>query len=260
MATATATSKLSTSPRPPELPKASKSSISSFLTNKIIKPFENGSIRKSPLLEELSSILAKGLKSLDNDHNSNIFDTSYNPARLEIYKEIFHRYIEECNIYKPLLSAIKYEYDNALEISLSKMSASTSLEILIAAKDQEHKNQLKTLEAFHSQQMKALIEQGQMTQKALQKKTKELEDMSTEYATLKASNQKIKESSDALQATCNTLTNALSRLEEEKLLYAANEVQKNHELIALQNALQKSNDENNRYLISILRYYDFSHT
>ncbi|KAL1256794.1 hypothetical protein QQF64_012339 [Cirrhinus molitorella] len=82
------------------------------VTNQIIpKPREikhHGSLTKPRFLEQLESHLKRELEALDT-HGVKVQE-----LRLQVFQEVFGYLIEEFKTYKPLLSAIKNEYDITL--------------------------------------------------------------------------------------------------------------------------------------------------
>lgn len=68
-----------------------------------------GSLAKPRFLEQLECLLKRELEALDNTQDSKVQE-----LRLQVYQEVFGHLIEEFKTYKPILSAIKKEYDITL--------------------------------------------------------------------------------------------------------------------------------------------------
>ena len=77
---------------------------------------------RPPLLKDIEDFLAQNLppiaiaESLSEDWLSN--------KRLRVYRDAFQLFIDEFNIYKPFLNAVKYEYDATLDFLSARYAGS----------------------------------------------------------------------------------------------------------------------------------------
>ncbi|XP_065812816.1 uncharacterized protein [Labrus bergylta] len=67
-----------------------------------------GPWRKPQLLIQLESYVNKELQTISFDQ------PAFQELKLQIYRDVFGRFIKEFKTYQPLLSAIKKEYENTL--------------------------------------------------------------------------------------------------------------------------------------------------
>ncbi|XP_056334952.1 translin-associated factor X-interacting protein 1 isoform X2 [Danio aesculapii] len=146
-----------------------------------------GSLAKPRFLEQLECLLKRELEALDNTHSSKVQE-----LRLQVYQEVFGYLIEEFKTYKPILSAIKKEYDITLAhlrdqirdllplraklVLVSEQSDKKILEMRIQERDEV---QALKHECRHLQ---SIIESMRSQQSALQIQVDHLkEDLATQY-------------------------------------------------------------------------------
>lgn len=97
-------------PRPPS---ASKRSIAATVNSpRSYVP------SRPPLLRDIEEFLAKKLTDISTEEP--MTEDWLSNKRLRVYREAFQLYIDEFNIYKPFLNAVKYEYECTLDFFSSR--------------------------------------------------------------------------------------------------------------------------------------------
>jgi Translin-associated factor X-interacting N-terminus len=149
-------------PKPPDTRKPTSSAIPSVIT------FERYNMMRPALLEDLKMMLSRGLESIQNEKSKrkNQNDEMHVKLQtLQLHKEVFQKFIDECNIYRPVLSSIKYEYDKMLDFYATGFGSVTSLHSQLVQKDEFLANETKRMNELHAEQMKSLVEQRLIAQK-----------------------------------------------------------------------------------------------
>jgi hypothetical protein len=73
---------------------------------------------RPPLLKDIEDFLSKKLG--DISPGEPMSEDWLSNKRLRVYREAFQMYIDEFNIYKPFLNAVKYEYESTLDFFSSR--------------------------------------------------------------------------------------------------------------------------------------------
>ena len=124
-------------------------------------------------------------------------------ARLQVYREAFHHFIEDFSTYKPLLSAIKNEYEMLLDKYASRLHYIPPL-----------KARLKTIKAEMTSRMHSL-------QHDLEAQIQELQGMNEAYHQklqgLKSSNEKMAEEQEKLRKETKYLARRYTEQKEHNL-------------------------------------------
>lgn len=206
---------------------------------------ERYSITHPVLFEELKSMIARGEKDLSSEVKSGgiIDETMTKLRRLQIYKNVFQRYIEECNIYRPVLSAVKYEYDQMLEHYRENFGSVASLHSQLAEKSDRFFIEIKKERSLHSEQMKALVEQRILAQKAMNASKKETLKLAADCEQLKIANKRLKQENDEIKMNCSTLSVAITKFEEERTELLSKDIVRQADFVSMKNALQKAYNE-----------------
>jgi len=191
------------------------------------------------LLEELNSMLNSRLQK----------DAVTDDARMhnfQIYREAFQRFIDDFNIYKQFLTSVKHEYDSHIEKFAYEIRTVTGLRTELATKEQEYGMLLRTVERAQEHKMVDIDNEKRGLEKSLKEQAAVLKNLQSDNVRLTTSANKAIKDFEELRATCNTLTNSLSRLEAERRVNQATQAAKVHEFIALKSTAQKSLDEIDR--------------
>lgn len=155
-------------PRPPEGAfkrsgvKSSASAVPSSIT------FERYNMTSPALLGDMKAMLSQGLEGIEKGKSGkkNIIDEiSYKLQVLQVHQEVFQKFIEECNIYRPILSSIKHSYEQLLEYYASNFGSITRLHAELAFKDELFADETRRLNELSAEQMKSLVEQRLTAQK-----------------------------------------------------------------------------------------------
>jgi chromosome segregation ATPase len=243
----------SISPRPPTVSKRSSSAAM-----KKMPKFSTGrqyNISRPPLLVELEEFIASQLNELKRENEMTgeepQTDDWLSMSRLRIYKEAFQRFIEEFNIYKPILTAIKYEYETAFDYFSSKARNHLSTKTEFVTYERQHSQKMAQKDQQHAAVVAALEAKNAEMEEKLAKKAKELQIANAEVDILKIASAKAEAVADEVKQSCITLTNALKRNEiEKKQLVDAESVHTN-EILALKVAFHKSSSELERLRLQV---------
>jgi len=242
------------SPRPPS---TSKRSSSASMKQKMPK-FSSGrsyNIARPPLLLELEELIASQLSELEQERmptpDEPQTDDWLSMGRLKIYKDAFQRFIEEFNIYKPILSAIKFEYESAFDYFSSKARNHMSTKTEFVTYERQHSQKMAQKEQQHAAIVEALEAKNAEVEKKLAQKTKELQIANAEVDILKLASAKAEAVADEIKSSCITLTNALKRNEQEKKELADAESGRLNEILALKVAFHKSSSELERLRLQV---------
>ena len=243
------------SPRPPS---TSKRSTSASMKHKMPKFTASSSrqynIARPPLLVELEQFIASQLDDVSRESNSSEqpeTDDWLSMRRLMIYKDAFQRFIEEFNIYKPILSAIKYEYETAFDYFSSKARNHLSTKTEFVTYERAHTQKLAQKDQQHEAALAALQEKNVLLEKKLAEKTKELQITQAQVDILKLATAKAEDITEDIKKSCITLTNALKRNEVEKKGLADAESGRLSEILVLKNAFHKSGGDLERLRLQV---------
>lgn len=243
-------------PKPPGIPKSSAASlvglpaapptpsVQAFIAPGAVQfgnvtNFKQYRSTRPALLEELNALLNSRLQK----------DAVTDDARMhnfQVYREAFQRFIDDFNIYKQFLTSVKHEYDSHIEKFAYEIRTVTSLRTELATKEQEYGMLLRTVERAQEHKMVDIDNEKRGLEKNLKEQAVALKNLQSDNVRLTAAANKAIKDFEELRATCNTLTNSLSRLEAERRVNQATQAAKVHEFIALKSTAQKSLDEIDR--------------
>ena len=105
---------------------------------------------------------------------------------------------------------------------------------------------LRTVERAHEQKLVEMDTEKKSLEKSLKEQAESLKSLQVDNSKLAVSATKAIRDFEELRATCGTLTNSLSRLEQERRVTQATAASKLHEFLALKSTAQKSLDEIDR--------------
>jgi hypothetical protein len=242
------------SPRPPS---TSKRSTSASMKHKMPKftSTRQYNISRPPLLIELEQFIASQLDDLKRESNLNTTepetDDWLSMRRLKIYKDAFQRFIEEFNIYRPILTAIKYEYETAFDYFSSKARNHMSTKTEFVTYEREHTQKMAQKDQQHDLKVAALEAKNAAVEKKLADKIKELRIMNAQVDILKLATLQAEDVAEDVKRSCITLTNALKRNEEEKKELSEGEAGRTTEILAFKVAFHKSSGDLERLRLQV---------
>ena len=217
----------------------------------VTNAFENYNMSRPKLLVELENFILTRLNALSDGQAqmgkmNKEGDKDFCSDRLLIYKEAFQLYIDECNIYRPILAAVKHEYEAALMHEKNEVEKFSSLKVTSAIKEHEYQEQLKETESVHADQVKSLISHRINAQKELQRVTKENHQIRIINKNLEDKYNSLVQENIEIKSQVKSLTKGIGRMEEEKILLLEKDDNRRHENLSLKSAAQKSFDEIDR--------------
>lgn len=239
------------SPRPPS---TSKRSASASMKHKVpvLSTGRQYNISRPPLLVELEQFIATQMDELKRENvEEPETDDWLSMRRLTIYKDAFQRFIEEFNIYKPILTAIKYEYESAFDYFSSKARKEMSTKTEFVTHEREHSQKMAQKDQQHAAIVEALEIKNALVEKKLAEKTKELQITNAQVDILKMATSKAEAVADDVKRSCITLTNALKRNEAEKKELVDIESGRVSEILSLKIAFHKSSNELERLRLQV---------
>ena len=210
--------------------------------------YERYNMMKPALLEEMKSHIQRGLSSIEhNASDKDINDELTTRLRtLNVHREAFQKFIDECNIYRPVLSSIKHEYEKTLDFYSSNFDSVISLHAELASKNVEFKNETKHLNEDHAENMNTLVDQRLVAQKALNHSKKEQARVLKDHDEMKKMYEKMKYESEEAQTSISSLSVALTRAEVERVEALQQKADVEMEVLELKNSLSKVQDKNDR--------------
>uniref|UniRef100_K7FM04 Translin-associated factor X-interacting protein 1 N-terminal domain-containing protein n=1 Tax=Pelodiscus sinensis TaxID=13735 RepID=K7FM04_PELSI len=131
-------------------------------------------IAKPRYLEELESYLRKELQSLD------LTNENAQELKLQPYREIFEFFIEDFKTYKPLLSAIKNEYEVTLDHLRQKVRSLESLKGMLVSVSEECTQQIVALQEEEKAEITALKKEKLYLLKQIDKMEEEKGSLQTQ--------------------------------------------------------------------------------
>ncbi|XP_075796637.1 translin-associated factor X-interacting protein 1 isoform X2 [Pelodiscus sinensis] len=138
-------------------------------------------IAKPRYLEELESYLRKELQSLD------LTNENAQELKLQPYREIFEFFIEDFKTYKPLLSAIKNEYEVTLDHLRQKVRSLESLKGMLVSVSEECTQQIVALQEEEKAEITALKKEKLYLLKQIDKMEEEKGSLQTQVHQLRKS-------------------------------------------------------------------------
>ncbi|NXS54270.1 TXIP1 protein, partial [Brachypteracias leptosomus] len=138
-------------------------------------------IPKPRYLEQLESYLRKELQSLD------LTKRNSQELRLQPYREIFESFIDNFKTYKPLLSAIKNEYEVTLAHQKKTIRALEPLKGMVTTVSEECTQQILALQAKENEELKVLKQGKQHLLKVIDNMKEENCSLQTQVEHLQAS-------------------------------------------------------------------------
>ena len=221
-------------PVPPETPRRSQTLIQ---THKPATLAETG--ERTNLLSTVNNMVSQGLKNLaTQDCNSD-----YSMQRLQVYRDAFQHLINEFNLYKPFLSAVKNEYDSIIDNFGDDLRSVADIKVELRMKDQDFSSKMKAKDQSFRNELVARSSQILSLEKELRKKDDDIAAMKSHFEQTEQKNAKLERELSELRKSCEVLTNSLTRSEEEKRQFQANDSGRQRELQSAKMAVQKANEE-----------------
>ncbi|NXA41622.1 TXIP1 protein, partial [Eudromia elegans] len=138
-------------------------------------------IPKPRYLEQLESYLRKELQSLD------LTKKNSQELKLQPYREIFEFFIDNFKTYKPLLSAIKNEYEVTLAHQRERIRALEPLKATVSAVSEECTQQILALQENERDEINKLKQEKQNLLKFIEKMKEEKSSLEIQVEHLKKS-------------------------------------------------------------------------
>ncbi|NXS96951.1 TXIP1 protein, partial [Jacana jacana] len=138
-------------------------------------------IPKPRYLEELESYLRKELQSLDPTEKNT------QELRLQPYREVFEFFIDNLKTYKPLLSAIKNEYEITLAHQKNTIRALEPLKAMVTTVSDECTQQILALQEKEKDELYLLKQEKQHLLKFIDNMKEEKSSLQTQVEHLQAS-------------------------------------------------------------------------
>ncbi len=222
-------------PVPPAVPKRSHPA------GKVV--IDTASSDRGSLLHAVNSIVEAGLKELSMHGNE--YDTKL--QKLEIYKSAFQHLINEFNLYRPFLSAVKNEYDSVIERLSEDIRSVSALRVETVMKEQDHAVKMKSKEQAFRTEISAKNSQILALERELKKRDEDLAAWKEKFENNEAKHLRINTEVIELRNSCQILTNSLTRAEDEKRLLISTEMGTKVEMQNAKNSLAKANEEVERF-------------
>ena len=215
--------------------------------------FERYNMSKPALMEEMKTHIDKGLHSIESDlSDKNISDEIDIRLRtLNVYREAFQKFIDECNIYRPVLSSIKHEYEKTLEFYNSNFNSVISLHAELAAKNVEFTNEKKLINEEYAEYMNTLVDQRLMAQRAFNHSKKEQTRIVADHEQMQTMYAKMKSELEEAQGSIASMSVALTRAESERVEALQLKSDVETELSEMKIALSKFQDKNDKLVHSV---------
>lgn len=235
-------------PRPPNM--QNKRSLTNKHNKEKLNNQKGYSIAHPPLLTELDAFLKQNLALIDDRDDVTSSDW-LSMKRLKIYREAFARFIEEFNIYKPFLLTVKHEYESALDFISNEARVVLPMKTELVAKERDFHQKLLQKDQICTDQILTIKTEKETLQKQLEAKDKELRYYKAQIDILKATNERVQSETLDVKSSCVTLTNALTRIEDEKKKISGKDSSRLGEMTTLKVALQKANNDIDRWVVKI---------
>ncbi|KFQ52163.1 Translin-associated factor X-interacting protein 1, partial [Pelecanus crispus] len=136
---------------------------------------------KPPYLEQLESYLRKELQSLD------LTKKNSQELKLQPYREIFEFFIDNFKTYKPLLTAIKNEYEVTLAYQKKTIRALEPLKAMVTTVSEECTRQILALQEKEKDEINTLKQEKQHLLKLINNMTEEKNSLQTQVEHLQTS-------------------------------------------------------------------------
>ena len=131
--------------------------------------------------------------------------------------QTFQKFIDESHIYRPVLVAIKHEYEKALEFYSQNVNKVVSLHSEIAAINETFAVDKKTMADSHADRIKLLQSQRLVAQQALNATRKDHAKVAADYEKLETECLQLRKENEELQNSVSYLSVALTRSESERM-------------------------------------------
>jgi hypothetical protein len=194
---------------------------------------------RTKLLSTVNAMVAQGLRSLE----ANEGEGDSKLQRLAVYKGAFQYLINEFNIYKPFLSAVKNEYDTLIDNFGDDLSTISDLKVEMKMKEHQFVIKMKTKDKSFRADLIAKSSHILSLEKELLKKDDEMFAFKAKSEQTAHKNVKLEKDLTDLRKSCEILTSSLTRCEEEKRSFLSNDSGRQRELQAAKMAVTKANEE-----------------
>nr|XP_015224003.1 PREDICTED: translin-associated factor X-interacting protein 1 [Lepisosteus oculatus] len=209
----------------------------------------SGLVSKPRFLEQLESYLRRELQALDSSQ----LDAP--ERRLQAYQEVFQYFIEDLKTYKPLLSAIKNEYEIALAHLREQIRTLEPLKGMLVVVSEQCDQRVLALREEERAEVKALkqekshllmiIDNMNESKNALQAQVSRLqEDLAAQYLLYR-------EESDARKLLVNDISNMRYLQEEHKS--PEQEVEEQEDAVRVRLALKVAREDLTRLQVELNR-------
>ena len=196
-------------------------------------------IERSNLLSAIDAMVSTGLRSLSKSDSSEDIQM----LRLKVYRDAFQHLINEFNLYKPFLTAVKNEYDTLIDTFSNDLRMVSDLKMELRMKEHEFSVKLKAnQQSFRSDLIGKSTQILNLT-KELQKKDDHIASLKSGFEQTEQRNIVLEKELNELRKSCEVLTNSLTRSDEEKRLLQLNDTEMQRDLQGSKMAIQKANEE-----------------
>ncbi len=196
------------------------------------------------LTSSVSASIAPSPSNNPNEQDASL----YSAERLRVYATAFQRFIDESTIYQRFLQDTKDTYDAYIIELLDKLSAFNTNVVQTSRREVELSKQLVELDEVHQHKLDKINEKVRLLESRIQSIDVEKSLIEADCAKSKDQMIQMRREYDEMKGTCVTLTNGLSRMEDEHRSYQNNEAGRLTELTYLRASEQKLNEEIERYI------------
>jgi septal ring factor EnvC (AmiA/AmiB activator) len=208
-----------------------------------------------PLVEELDNIISNGLKELEfttyqfalNESASVNSGIGLPVARLDIFRAAFERFIDDMNLYRPFLTAVKREYDAVIQVLYDKYAESVRITQTIKEIEQSHVLTVAERESKYQQGVNALKQEILELQMQLSAKVRENNKLNFEVQKYLEQANKHNDETTEIKNSCALLTNSLVRMEEERKVLIAKDALRVAEVNSATFTSMKAGEEIEKY-------------
>eukprot|EP01038_Epipyxis_sp_PR26KG_P013229 gene13229-17729_t len=184
--------------------------------------------------------------NFNNNSNGKSDSIQHQFAKLEIYKLAFQKFIDHFTIYGPFLNSVKKEYDKTISIIQTTLESFTNIDVQSAMKEQEWISKFKQESMISDNKAKELKSQISNLENQLLIIQKQHAAKDNSYEKLLEQNKNLRKDCDEMRSTCITLTNSLSRLEDDRRMHQSLEATTQAEMLSLKVSEQKNVEEMER--------------
>lgn len=194
---------------------------------------------RASLASTLASMVGEGLRNLPPNRN----DIQSKMLRLDVYRNAFQHLIDEFNVYRPFLSALKSEYDSVLHSFSDDVRCVESLRMEAVLKEKELTAKLNQAERKCTIEIAKRDTEITRLNGIIQDNAADRDSLRDRFDAIQQRCATAEKDLTDMRASCLNLTNSLARVEDERRIIQANEHNKAVEIQAMKTALLRSSEE-----------------